>query len=52
MMVLPRRRYFVPQAKTEHLGDKLLVISDRGEELESTCWMGIDDDDETRLERG
>ena len=35
----------MPQGKTElRLGDKLLVISDRGEELESTYReMGIDE---------
>ena len=45
MMVCRAGEYFVPQGKTElHLGDKLLVISDRGEELESTYKdMGIDD---------
>ena len=45
MMVCRKGEYFVPQGKTElHLGDKLLVISDRGEELESTYKdMGIDD---------
>lgn len=45
MMVCREGEYFVPQGKTElHLGDKLLVISDRGEELESTYKdMGIDD---------
>ena len=37
--------YFVPQGSTElHVGDKLLVISDRGEELASAYEnMGIDD---------
>lgn len=37
--------YFVPKGNTElHLGDKLLVISDRTEELESTYKdMGIDE---------
>ena len=45
MMVCRKGEYFVPQGKTElHLGDKLLVISDRSEELESTYKdMGIDD---------
>ena len=45
MMVCRKGEYCVPQGKTElHLGDKLLVISDRGEELESTYKdMGIDD---------
>ena len=45
MMVCRDGEYFVPQGKTElKLGDKLLVISDRGEELESTYKdMGIDD---------
>ena len=45
MMVCREGEYFVPQGKTElHQGDKLLVISDRGEELESTYKdMGIDD---------
>ncbi len=45
MMVCREGEYFVPQGKTElHLGDKLLVISDRSEELESTYKdMGIDD---------
>ena len=45
MMVCRDGEYFVPQGKTElHLGDKLLVISDRSEELASTYKdMGIDD---------
>ena len=45
MMVCREGEYFVPQGKTElHLGDKLLISSDRGEELESTYKdMGIDD---------
>ena len=45
MMICRDGEYFVPQGKTElHLGDKLLVISDRGEELESTYReMGIDE---------
>ena len=45
MMVCRKGEYCVPQGKTElHLGDKLLVISDRSEELESTYKdMGIDD---------
>ena len=45
MMVCRDGEYFVPQGKTElHLGDKLLVISDRSEELETTYKdMGIDD---------
>ena len=45
MMVCREGEYFVPQGKTElHLGDKLLVISDRSEELETTYKdMGIDD---------
>ena len=45
MMVCREGEYFAPQGKTElKLGDKLLVISDRGEELESTYKdMGIDD---------
>ena len=36
---------FVPQGNTElKVGDKLLVISDRGEELESTYKdMGVDE---------
>lgn len=44
MMICRDGEYFVPQGKTElRLGDKLLVISDRGEELESTYReMGID----------
>lgn len=45
MMVCRKGEYFVPQGKTElRLGDKLLVISDRSEELESTYKdMGIDE---------
>jgi len=45
MMVCRDGAYFVPQGKTElQLGDKLLVISDRGEELELTYKdMGIDE---------
>lgn len=45
MMVCREGEYFVPQGKTElKLGDKLLVISDRSEELASTYKdMGIDD---------
>ena len=45
MMVCRNGEYFVPQGKTElMLGDKLLVITDRSEELESTYRdMGIDD---------
>ncbi|MEG0808061.1 MAG: potassium/proton antiporter [Alistipes sp.] len=45
MMVCRRQTYFVPQGKTLlQLGDKLLVISDRGDELASTYReMGIDD---------
>ena len=45
MMVCRDGEYFVPQGKTElKLGDKLLVISDRSEELETTYKdMGIDD---------
>lgn len=45
MMVCRNGEYFVPQGKTElQLGDKLLVISDRGEELATTYKdMGIDD---------
>lgn len=45
MMVCRDGEYFVPQGSTElKLGDKLLVISDRSEELESTYKdMGIDD---------
>ena len=44
-MICRDGEYFVPQGKTElRLGDKLLVISDRGEELESTYReMGIDE---------
>lgn len=45
MMICREGDYFVPQGKTELLvGDKLLVISDRGEELETTYRaMGIDE---------
>ena len=45
MMICRDGEYFVPQGKTElRQGDKLLVISDRGEELESTYReMGIDE---------
>lgn len=45
MMVCRDGEYFVPQGKTElQLGDKLLVISDRSDELASTYKdMGIDD---------
>lgn len=45
MMVCRDGAYFVPQGKTElQVGDKLLVISDRSEELENTYKdMGIDD---------
>lgn len=45
MMVCRDGSYFVPQGKTSLLeGDKLLVISDRNEELQSTYKdMGIDD---------
>lgn len=45
MMVCRDGEYFVPQGKTElKVGDKLLVISDRGEELATTYKdMGIDD---------
>ncbi len=45
MMVCRDGSYFVPQGKTTLLeGDKLLVISDRNEELQSTYRdMGIDD---------
>lgn len=45
MMVCRNGEYFVPQGKTELLlGDKLLVITDRSEELETTYKdMGIDD---------
>ena len=44
-MVCRDGEYFVPQGKTElKLGDKLLVISDRSEELATTYKdMGIDD---------
>ncbi len=45
MMVCRDGSYFVPQGKTSLVeGDKLLVISDRNEELQSTYRdMGIDD---------
>ena len=45
MMICREGEYFVPQGSTELLvGDKLLVISDRKEELESTYReMGIDE---------
>ena len=45
MMICREGDYFVPQGSTELLvGDKLLVISDRKEELESTYReMGIDE---------
>ncbi len=45
MMVYRDGEYFVPQGKTELLlGDKLLVISDRGEELATTYKdMGINE---------
>lgn len=45
MMVCRDGDYFVPQGKTKlEVGDKLLVISDRNEELETTYKdMGIDD---------
>ena len=45
MMVCRDGEYFVPQGKTElKLGDKLLVISDRSEELATTYKdMGIDE---------
>ncbi|MEG1759981.1 MAG: potassium/proton antiporter [Alistipes sp.] len=45
MMVCREGEYFVPQGKSElRVGDKLLVISDRGEELESIYKnLGIDD---------
>ncbi len=45
MMICREGEYFVPQGKTELLlGDKLLVISDRSKELESTYReIGIDD---------
>ena len=45
MMVCRDGEYFVPQGKTElKLGDKLLVISDRSEELATTYKdMGIND---------
>lgn len=45
MMIYRDGEYFVPQGNTRlHLGDKLLVISDRSEELENV-WkeMGVDD---------
>lgn len=44
MMVCRDGEYFVPQGSTElKKGDKLLIVSDRGEELESTYRdMGID----------
>ena len=46
MMVCRDSEYFVPQGDTVlERGDKLLIVSDRGEELESTYRdMGIDDD--------
>ncbi|WP_295940231.1 potassium/proton antiporter [uncultured Alistipes sp.] len=45
MMVWRNGDYFVPQGKTElKLGDKLLVITDRSEELESAYKdLGVDD---------
>lgn len=45
MMICRDGEYFVPQGKTRlHLGDKLLVISDRSEELENTYRdMGVDE---------
>ena len=45
MMICRDGEYFVPKGKTELMvGDKLLVISDRSEELESAYRdMGIDD---------
>lgn len=45
MMIYRDNDYFVPQGKTElHVGDKLLVITDRKEELASTYReMGIDE---------
>ena len=45
MMVCRRGEYFVPRGNTELLrGDKLLVISDRSDELETAYReMGIDD---------
>ena len=45
MMVCRDSEYFVPQGDTVlERGDKLLIVSDRGEELESTYRdMGIDD---------
>lgn len=45
MMICRDGEYFVPQGKTRlHLGDKLLVISDRSDELESAYKdMGVDE---------
>ena len=45
MMICREGDYFVPQGKTElRVGDKLLVITDRKEELASTYReMGIDE---------
>ncbi len=45
MMICRDGDYFVPQGKTELcVGDKLLVISDRDEELAATYkGMGVDD---------
>ncbi len=45
MMICRDGSYFVPQGKTElRVGDKLLVISDRGDELAATYkGMGIDE---------
>ena len=45
MIVYRDGDYFVPQGNTAlKVGDKLLVISDRGEELESTYKdMGVDE---------
>ena len=45
MMVCRDGAYFVPKGKTElRLGDKLLVISDRSEELAASYKnMGIDE---------
>lgn len=45
MMVCREGEYFVPRGKTELLlGDKLLVISDRSDELEMTYKdLGIDE---------
>ena len=45
MMVFGDGEYIVPLGKSElKVGDKLLVISDRGEELESTYKdMGVDE---------